>query len=146
VHYAPEITLNILSINLLKQQGFDIIFEGDRCTREYMFKNQQGQNMDVDKMRQRHNDYLDDYFESLDKERVDREGEVTRMEDHILVLCWHCEEYMVRPYKRWYSEDISLDNINDFCYKLVQTKLHFNSTRVLRRPHTSLWPLVEAKP
>ncbi|GKC27290.1 ARID DNA-binding domain-containing protein [Tanacetum coccineum] len=78
VHYAPEITLNILSINLLKQQGFEIIFEGDKCTLEYMFKNQQGQNMDVDKMRQRHNDYLDDYFESLDKEKTDREKEMPR--------------------------------------------------------------------
>nr|GEU37567.1 hypothetical protein [Tanacetum cinerariifolium] len=32
----------------------------------------------IDKMRQRHNDFLDDYFESLDKERVDREGEEPR--------------------------------------------------------------------
>ncbi|GJR22838.1 ARID DNA-binding domain-containing protein [Tanacetum coccineum] len=79
VHYAPEITLNILSINLLKQQGFDIIFEGDRCTLEYIFKKQKGQNMDVDKMRQRHNDYLDDYFESMDKERTEREGEMPRL-------------------------------------------------------------------
>nr|GEX40096.1 ARID DNA-binding domain-containing protein [Tanacetum cinerariifolium] len=53
-------------------------FEGDRCTLEYMFKNQQGQNMDVDKMRQRRNDYLDDYFESLDKEKTDREEEMPR--------------------------------------------------------------------
>ncbi|GJV59631.1 ARID DNA-binding domain-containing protein [Tanacetum coccineum] len=75
VHYAPEITLNILSINVLKQHGFEIIFEGDKCTLEYMFKNQQGQNMDVDKMRHRHNDYLDDYFESLDKEKTDRFGQ-----------------------------------------------------------------------
>ncbi|GKE42799.1 ARID DNA-binding domain-containing protein [Tanacetum coccineum] len=81
VHYAPEITLNILSINLLKQQGFEIIFEGNRCTLEYMFKNQHGQNLDVDKMRQRHNDYLDDYFESLDKERIHRKGEVPRFVD-----------------------------------------------------------------
>ncbi|GJU28208.1 ARID DNA-binding domain-containing protein [Tanacetum coccineum] len=79
VDYTPEITLNILSINLLKQQGFEIIFEGDKCTLEYMFKNQQGQNMDVDKIRQRHNDYLDDYFESLDKEKTDREKEMPRL-------------------------------------------------------------------
>nr|GEU32784.1 ARID DNA-binding domain-containing protein [Tanacetum cinerariifolium] len=75
VHCAPEITLNILSINLLKQKGFGIIFEEDKCTLEYMFKNQQGQNMDIDKMRQMHNDFLDDYFKSLDKEIIDREGE-----------------------------------------------------------------------
>ncbi|GJU89804.1 ARID DNA-binding domain-containing protein [Tanacetum coccineum] len=82
VHYAPEVTLNILSISLLKQQGFDINFEGDRCTLEYMFKNQQGQNMDVDRMRQKHNDYLDEYYESLDKERKGREEEMPRyMED-----------------------------------------------------------------
>ncbi|GJT73408.1 ARID DNA-binding domain-containing protein [Tanacetum coccineum] len=72
VHYAPEVTLNILSINMLKQQGFEIVYEGNRCTLEYMFKNQHGKNIDVDKIRQRHNDYLDDYFESLDKERTDR--------------------------------------------------------------------------
>nr|GFC66695.1 hypothetical protein [Tanacetum cinerariifolium] len=29
-------------------------------------------------MRQRHNDYLDDYFESLDKEIEDKEGEMAR--------------------------------------------------------------------
>ncbi|GKA82448.1 ARID DNA-binding domain-containing protein [Tanacetum coccineum] len=79
VHYAPEVTLNILSIDILKQQGFDIISEGDRWTLEYMFKKQKGQNMDIDKMRQRHNDYLDDYFESLDKERTDRKEQEPRI-------------------------------------------------------------------
>nr|GFA68319.1 ARID DNA-binding domain-containing protein [Tanacetum cinerariifolium] len=78
VHYAPEITLNILSMNLLQQQGFKIIFEGDKCTLEYMFKNQQGHNLDLDKMRQMHNSYLEDYFESLNKERADKEGEMAR--------------------------------------------------------------------
>nr|GEV58204.1 ARID DNA-binding domain-containing protein [Tanacetum cinerariifolium] len=34
--------------------------------------------MDVDKMRQRHNDYLDDYFESLVKERANKRGEMAR--------------------------------------------------------------------
>ncbi|GKD04732.1 ARID DNA-binding domain-containing protein [Tanacetum coccineum] len=35
--------------------------------------------MDIDKMRQRHNDYLDDYFESLDKERTDRKEQEPRI-------------------------------------------------------------------
>ncbi|GJZ94366.1 ARID DNA-binding domain-containing protein [Tanacetum coccineum] len=73
VHYAPETTLNILSINLLRQQGFELIFEEEKCTLEYMFKTKQGKNLDVDRMKQMHNNYLDDYFESLDKERMDRE-------------------------------------------------------------------------
>nr|GEW94351.1 ARID DNA-binding domain-containing protein [Tanacetum cinerariifolium] len=33
---------------------------------------------DKDKMRQRHNDCLDDYFESLDEERANKEGEMAR--------------------------------------------------------------------
>ncbi|GKD83391.1 ARID DNA-binding domain-containing protein [Tanacetum coccineum] len=67
---------------LIKNGSFDINSEGDRCTLEYMFKNQQGQNMDVDRMRQKHNDYLDEYYESLDKERKGREEEMPRyMED-----------------------------------------------------------------
>nr|GEW29375.1 ARID DNA-binding domain-containing protein [Tanacetum cinerariifolium] len=78
VHYAPEITLNILSMNLLKQQGFEIKFKEDRCTLEYMFKDQHRQNFDVNMMRKRHNDYLDDYFESLDSERTERKEEVPR--------------------------------------------------------------------
>lgn len=59
-------------------QGVNVIFEKDKCLLEYMFKNQQGQNMDEDKMRQRHNDYLDDYFESLNKEETDKEEEIPR--------------------------------------------------------------------
>nr|GEU69683.1 ARID DNA-binding domain-containing protein [Tanacetum cinerariifolium] len=96
VHYTPEITLNILSINLLKQQGFEIIFQEDKCTLEYMFKNQQGQNMDIDKMRQMHNDFLDDYFESLDKQRIGREREEPRKRFD-KVLKWFYNHYLKRP-------------------------------------------------
>ncbi|GKB04226.1 ARID DNA-binding domain-containing protein [Tanacetum coccineum] len=70
--FTLDKTLNILSMNLLQQQGFEIIFEGDKCILEYMFKDQQGQNLNVDKMRQMHNNYLEDYFESLDKERANK--------------------------------------------------------------------------
>nr|GEY56611.1 ARID DNA-binding domain-containing protein [Tanacetum cinerariifolium]GEY77083.1 ARID DNA-binding domain-containing protein [Tanacetum cinerariifolium] len=77
---------------------------GDRCTLEYMFKNQQGQNMDVDKMRKRHNDYLDDYledyFDSMDKEKTYREGEMPRRVDDTNtpeVLKWFYNHYLKRP-------------------------------------------------
>ncbi|GJY43411.1 ARID DNA-binding domain-containing protein [Tanacetum coccineum] len=78
VHCAPETTLNILSINLLRQQGFELIFKEEKCTLEYMFKSKQEKNLDVDRMKQMHNNYLDDYFESLDKERMDREERKAR--------------------------------------------------------------------
>ncbi|GJQ91353.1 ARID DNA-binding domain-containing protein [Tanacetum coccineum] len=78
VHYAPESTLNILSIDLLRQQGFELLFDGGKCTLEYMFKTKLGRKLDVDKMKQMHNDYLDDYFESLDKDRIEKEAEKER--------------------------------------------------------------------
>ncbi|GKF94651.1 hypothetical protein Tco_0284351, partial [Tanacetum coccineum] len=78
VHYAPEITLNILSIDLLRQQGFELTFDEGKCTLEYMFKTKQGRELDVDKMKQMHNNYLDDYFESLDKNRTQKEAEKAR--------------------------------------------------------------------
>ncbi|GJV33444.1 ARID DNA-binding domain-containing protein [Tanacetum coccineum] len=78
VHYAPESTLNILSIDLLMQQGFELLFDGGKCTLEYMFKTKQGRELDVDKMKQMHNNYLDDYFESLDKNRTGKETEKAR--------------------------------------------------------------------
>nr|GEX81109.1 ARID DNA-binding domain-containing protein [Tanacetum cinerariifolium] len=32
VYYAPEVTLNILSIDLLEKQGFEILYDDDRCS------------------------------------------------------------------------------------------------------------------
>nr|GEU97087.1 protein kinase, ATP binding site-containing protein [Tanacetum cinerariifolium] len=67
VHYAPEVTLNILSIELLRQQGFEIIWNGDRCMLVYMFKDKQGKNINIDKLREQHNTYLENYFDTLDR-------------------------------------------------------------------------------
>ncbi|GKB54293.1 hypothetical protein Tco_0905046 [Tanacetum coccineum] len=52
VHYAPEVTLNILSIDLLRQQGFEISSNEDRCTLAYMFKDKRGKNINLDRMRE----------------------------------------------------------------------------------------------
>ncbi|GJZ12528.1 ARID DNA-binding domain-containing protein [Tanacetum coccineum] len=67
VHYAPEVTLNILSIGLLRQQGFEISSNGDRCTLAYMFKDKRGTDINLDRMREQHNNYLEDYFDALDR-------------------------------------------------------------------------------
>ncbi|GKA57586.1 ARID DNA-binding domain-containing protein [Tanacetum coccineum] len=67
VHYAPEVTLNILSIGLLRQQGFEISSNGDRCTLAHMFKGRRGKNINLDRMREQHNNYLEDYFDALDR-------------------------------------------------------------------------------
>ncbi|GJU55027.1 hypothetical protein Tco_1228741 [Tanacetum coccineum] len=67
VHYAPEVTLNILSIGLLRQQGFEISSNGERCTLAHMFKGRRGKNINLDRMREQHNNYLEDYFNALDR-------------------------------------------------------------------------------
>ncbi|GJY06198.1 hypothetical protein Tco_0373252 [Tanacetum coccineum] len=67
VHYAPEVTLNILSIGIIKQQGFEISSNGDRCTLAYMFKDKRGTDINLDRMREQHNNYLEDYFDALDR-------------------------------------------------------------------------------
>ncbi|GKA64739.1 ARID DNA-binding domain-containing protein [Tanacetum coccineum] len=36
VYYAPEVTLNILSMDLLEKQGFEIKYDGNRCILVYM--------------------------------------------------------------------------------------------------------------
>nr|GEV93228.1 hypothetical protein [Tanacetum cinerariifolium] len=52
-------------------------------------------NIDVDKIRQRHNDYLDDYFESLYKERTDRkEEEPGIVEDTNTLVVQTFQEYV----------------------------------------------------
>ncbi|GJT63747.1 ARID DNA-binding domain-containing protein [Tanacetum coccineum] len=66
VSYAPEVTLNILSLELLERQGFEIIYEHNTCRLVYMFKDPKGQNFNEDRLRVMHNKYLEEYFETLD--------------------------------------------------------------------------------
>ncbi|GJT86797.1 ARID DNA-binding domain-containing protein [Tanacetum coccineum] len=65
VHYTPEVTLNILSLELLEKQGFDVGYDGNRCTLFPMFKDKKIHHFDEDKMRKMQNKYLQDYFESI---------------------------------------------------------------------------------
>ncbi|GJZ60878.1 ARID DNA-binding domain-containing protein [Tanacetum coccineum] len=83
VYFAPEITLNILSINLLKQQGFEVLFEEERYRLEYMFKESTGNNLDLNRLRQKQNQYLDDYFERLDESQNRKKEEMVSFEEDI---------------------------------------------------------------
>ncbi|GJW46841.1 hypothetical protein Tco_0078487 [Tanacetum coccineum] len=66
VHYAPEVTLNILSMDLLKKQGYEIKYDGNRCSLTYMFNDKEHQIFNEDRMRTLHNQYLENCFGSLD--------------------------------------------------------------------------------
>ncbi|GKA84099.1 ARID DNA-binding domain-containing protein [Tanacetum coccineum] len=65
VCYTPEVTLNILSQELLEKQGFTICYEGNRCSIVPMFKDKKVVHFDEDRMRMMHNKYIQDYFESI---------------------------------------------------------------------------------
>ncbi|GJY22665.1 ARID DNA-binding domain-containing protein [Tanacetum coccineum] len=83
VHYAPEVTLNILSIDLLEKQGFEVKYDGNRCTLSYMFNNKEIQIFDEDKMRTMQNKYLEDYFESITKKDEDLEQDLVRIKGNL---------------------------------------------------------------
>ncbi|GJV90210.1 ARID DNA-binding domain-containing protein [Tanacetum coccineum] len=79
VHYAPEVTLNILSIELLERQGFEITYENDRCRLVYMFNNPKDHKLDEDRLRTMQNEYLEEYFESLAKEDTSMEDDLIKI-------------------------------------------------------------------
>ncbi|GJU90790.1 hypothetical protein Tco_1303213 [Tanacetum coccineum] len=77
VLYTPEITLNVLSIDQLEEQGFIVTYGNGTCGLKYMFDNEkrplevQDEGMmakDEGSMIECHNKYLDEYFQSIDPE------------------------------------------------------------------------------
>ncbi|GKC12581.1 ARID DNA-binding domain-containing protein [Tanacetum coccineum] len=68
VYYAPEVTLNILSQEQLEKQGFQVTYDGNRCSLSLMFKDKEIKRFDEDRLRRMHNHYMQEYFESISKE------------------------------------------------------------------------------
>ncbi|GJU90789.1 ARID DNA-binding domain-containing protein [Tanacetum coccineum] len=77
VLYTPEITLNVLSIDQLEEQGFIVTYGNGTCGLKYMFDNGkrplevQDEGImakDEGSMIECHNKYLDEYFQSIDPE------------------------------------------------------------------------------
>nr|GEU99431.1 ARID DNA-binding domain-containing protein [Tanacetum cinerariifolium] len=64
VYYAPEVTLNILSLELLEKQGFQVNYDGNRCNLSLMFTDKEIKRFDEDGLRRMQNQYLQEYFES----------------------------------------------------------------------------------
>ncbi|GJV91182.1 probable serine/threonine-protein phosphatase 2A regulatory subunit B'' subunit TON2 isoform X2 [Tanacetum coccineum] len=83
VFYAPEVTLNILSLELLEKQGFEVGYDGNRCTLSLMFKDKKVQNFDEDRMRKMQNQYLQDYFESITKKKEGMEQDLVRIKGNL---------------------------------------------------------------
>nr|GEX93575.1 Gag-pre-integrase domain, Gag-polypeptide of LTR copia-type [Tanacetum cinerariifolium] len=74
VLFTPEVTLNILSIDQLEEQGYMVNYVNNRCKIKYMFNEMpeaveqeatiEGEDEDI--IFESHNSFLDGYFRSLD--------------------------------------------------------------------------------
>lgn len=75
VQYTPEVTLNVLSYDLLEEQGYTLQINNNICTIKYMYDEKidgtekKGDNqvvLEENDMIAQHNRYLENYFVSLD--------------------------------------------------------------------------------
>nr|GFA21002.1 ARID DNA-binding domain-containing protein [Tanacetum cinerariifolium] len=75
VHYTPEFTLNVLSLDLLEEQGYRVKISNNKCNLHYKFdeartgKAQEERFTEDDGLKDvvtEHNKFLDEYFESID--------------------------------------------------------------------------------
>ncbi|GJZ20064.1 ARID DNA-binding domain-containing protein [Tanacetum coccineum] len=74
VHYTPGVSLNVLSIDLLEEQGYIVKFGDNKCSIHYMFggkgkwKAQEEIHVEVNELKKvitEHNKYLQKYFDSI---------------------------------------------------------------------------------
>nr|GEZ22373.1 aminoacyl-tRNA synthetase, class 1a, anticodon-binding [Tanacetum cinerariifolium] len=75
VHYTPEVTLNVLSLDLLEEQEYKVKISNNKCNMHYMFdearlgKAQEERFTEEDGLKDvviEHNKFLDKYFESIE--------------------------------------------------------------------------------
>ncbi|GKC27177.1 ARID DNA-binding domain-containing protein [Tanacetum coccineum] len=83
VYYAPEVTLNILSLELLEKQGFQVNYDGNRCSLTLMFKDKEIKRFDEDRLRRMQNHYLQKYFKSTTKEEEGLEQDIVRIKGNL---------------------------------------------------------------
>ncbi|GKD33621.1 ARID DNA-binding domain-containing protein [Tanacetum coccineum] len=129
VHYAPEVTLNILSMDLLEKQGFEITYENNRCSLGYMFNNTKNQKLDEDKMRTMHNKYLLDNFESLAKKDTSSEEDLIQIKEFGIIG-------EILGLSKENGEDIKNATLNTWMFSHLTTKLqgsHNKNTRLFLR-------------
>ncbi|GKA12969.1 hypothetical protein Tco_0692515 [Tanacetum coccineum] len=75
VHYTPEVTLNVLSFDLLEEQGYTVKIGNNKCNLHYMFDEARTRKAQEESFTEddgskdvvtKHNKFLDEYFESID--------------------------------------------------------------------------------
>nr|GEV68278.1 ARID DNA-binding domain-containing protein [Tanacetum cinerariifolium] len=75
VHYTPEVTLNVLSYDLLEEQGYTVEISNNKCYIHYMFGGKRKGKAQVESVSEddglrevvtEHKKFLDKYFESIE--------------------------------------------------------------------------------
>nr|GEY11613.1 ARID DNA-binding domain-containing protein [Tanacetum cinerariifolium] len=127
VHYTPEVTLNVLSFDLLEEQAYTVKIGNNKCYIHYMFggarkgKAQEESSTEDDGLKNvvtKHNKYLDEYFES--KEPKEEVSLVKGLEE----LKWDrddVQDYVDEEYISWNGTLYALK-----CFYLV----HLNYDRI----------------
>ncbi|GJZ74444.1 ARID DNA-binding domain-containing protein [Tanacetum coccineum] len=78
-----KVTLNILSLEQLEKQGFQVTYDGNRCSLSLMFKDKEIKRFDEDRLRRMHNHYMQKYFESISKEGEGLEQDTVRIKGNL---------------------------------------------------------------
>ncbi|GKB59400.1 ARID DNA-binding domain-containing protein [Tanacetum coccineum] len=122
VQYTPEVSLNILSMDQLEEQGYIVKYNNNKCTLQYMFDEEmhgtgnsqrKGTKEEVigpKDVISEHNRFLDDYFESIDPK--DECSLVKGLED----LTWDrkdTQDYVDEEYISWNGSLYAL-KVNSF--------------------------------
>nr|GEZ79902.1 hypothetical protein [Tanacetum cinerariifolium] len=81
-----EVTLNILLLELLEKQGFQVTYDGNRYSLSLMFKDKEIKRFDEDRLRRMHNHYMQEYFESISKEGEGLEQDTVRIKGNIYTI------------------------------------------------------------
>ncbi|GKA02846.1 ARID DNA-binding domain-containing protein [Tanacetum coccineum] len=108
VHYTPEVSLNVLSTDLLEEQGYIVKFGDNKCSIHYMLKGkgkwkaQEEIHTKVNELKKvitEHNKYLQKYFDSI-QPKEEEISLVKRLEE----LKWNKEDeqdYVDDKYISW---------------------------------------------
>ena len=122
VQYTPEVTLNILSYDLLEEQGYLVKIDNTKGKIRYMFeeervgkeKDDEAENSDQTLGHKRamteHNKYLQDYFESLDPKE---ECSLIKGLEDLSCDQNHVHDYVDEDYISWNGTLYSL-KVNSF--------------------------------
>ncbi|GJV49020.1 ARID DNA-binding domain-containing protein [Tanacetum coccineum] len=146
VFFALEVSLNILSIDLLNQQGFEVVSDGDRYGLEYMFKESTGNIIDLNKLRQMQNSFIENYFEGLNQNQDTKKDEMARYEKDVNPSEVHTFEEFVGFLNLIKNDDVVSKGWDLYRDRFVKVLKWFYSHYLQRRLPGPIPPIIHGIP